>query len=293
MPHASWELGTLVSPACSGDAGRLEGLLLGGLLKSQRAAGSLGRAPAGLPRGNGCALESPGKSVQAWQKAELPLPPSSAGDQGRLADSCPNLILPDGREAPVRASPSCLLGGTEAPALGVSAERALLRWFFAQMLQKPRRIRRVALFLTGPGPGASAAGPAEERGPHLLAPPARSLSQGAEWKPSLAGIPLLPSALHAGQPRGPVGPNTQAPPASIPSHLLLSLFNALCCCLPLGIGALICSLQVKGALRAGDTRRASRCSSLARKVNLLGVMLGIVLLITMVVVYALHVYKNK
>lgn len=71
---------------------------------------------------------------------------------------------------------------------------------------------------------------------------------------------------------------------SFPSYLALSIFNMLCCCFPLGLVALICSLRVENAAGIGDTERASKASRTSKILNIVGIVLGVILLIIVIVV---------
>ncbi|XP_069081026.1 trafficking regulator of GLUT4 1-like [Pleurodeles waltl] len=72
---------------------------------------------------------------------------------------------------------------------------------------------------------------------------------------------------------------------SYPSYLALSIFNMLCCCFPLGVVALVCSLRVENAAGIGDTERASKASRTSRILNIVGIVLGVVFLILVIVLY--------
>ncbi|XP_030077209.1 trafficking regulator of GLUT4 1-like [Microcaecilia unicolor] len=69
-----------------------------------------------------------------------------------------------------------------------------------------------------------------------------------------------------------------------PSYLALSIFNMLCCCFPLGVIALVCSLRVENASGTGDFDRAANASRLARILNIVGIVLGIILIVILVTI---------
>uniref|UniRef100_A0A674IHY9 Uncharacterized protein n=1 Tax=Terrapene triunguis TaxID=2587831 RepID=A0A674IHY9_9SAUR len=71
---------------------------------------------------------------------------------------------------------------------------------------------------------------------------------------------------------------------NVPTYLALSIFNLLCCCLPLGIAALIFSLRVENAAGTGDMERASQASRTARMLNIIGIVVGVIFLIIIIVV---------
>nr|XP_020649157.1 synapse differentiation-inducing gene protein 1-like [Pogona vitticeps] len=80
---------------------------------------------------------------------------------------------------------------------------------------------------------------------------------------------------------------------SVPSYLGLSIFTMLCCCLPLGIAAVIYSSQVDNANCSGDFNRASQASRTARKLNIIGIVLGVITLIIVAVIYAVVFTQMK
>ncbi|CAM2107755.1 unnamed protein product [Caretta caretta] len=71
---------------------------------------------------------------------------------------------------------------------------------------------------------------------------------------------------------------------NVPTYLALSIFNLLCCCLPLGIAALIFSLRVENATGTGDMERASQASRTARMLNIIGIVVGVIFLIIVIVI---------
>ncbi|XP_054854096.1 synapse differentiation-inducing gene protein 1-like [Eublepharis macularius] len=79
---------------------------------------------------------------------------------------------------------------------------------------------------------------------------------------------------------------------NIPTYLGLSIFNMLCCCLPMGIAALIYSLRVENASSIGDVDRASSSSRTARTLNIMGIVFGAIFIIITIVIYVV-LLKNK
>lgn len=73
--------------------------------------------------------------------------------------------------------------------------------------------------------------------------------------------PPPPSAATYIPPTGPGGP---APGPAIPNYLVQSILVTLCCCLPLGIVAIIFAAQVNQKLAAGDVAGARDASSKAK-----------------------------
>ncbi|KAJ7305015.1 hypothetical protein JRQ81_010779 [Phrynocephalus forsythii] len=79
----------------------------------------------------------------------------------------------------------------------------------------------------------------------------------------------------------------------VPSYLGLSIFTMLCCCLPLGIAAVIYSSQVDNANSSGDINKASQASRTARTLNIVGIVLGVIMLIIIAVLYAVVFSQRK
>ncbi|XP_025953087.1 trafficking regulator of GLUT4 1-like [Dromaius novaehollandiae] len=69
----------------------------------------------------------------------------------------------------------------------------------------------------------------------------------------------------------------EAPSAvHVPTYKWWSIFNILCCCLPLGLIALYYSGQVEGRLRHQDIDGARAASHTAKILNCLALLLGLV-----------------
>lgn len=64
------------------------------------------------------------------------------------------------------------------------------------------------------------------------------------------------------------------PPVVIPNYLVQSVLVTLCCCLPLGVIAIVNSAQVDSRLAAGDIAGAQRASKNAKMFAWLGVIGG-------------------
>lgn len=71
-----------------------------------------------------------------------------------------------------------------------------------------------------------------------------------------------------------------------PSYLGWSIFNTLCCCLPLGIAAIICSCKAQNANALGDSARAAEASRTAKTLNIIGLVCGIILIIIFIALKA-------
>ncbi|XP_056300070.1 proline-rich transmembrane protein 1-like [Pseudoliparis swirei] len=72
-------------------------------------------------------------------------------------------------------------------------------------------------------------------------------------------------------------------PVPVNDYLCYSIFTLLCCCLPLGIAALIYSIAAREANHTGDQYSADRSSRMARTLNHVGLGLGIGFLILSIV----------
>ena len=62
----------------------------------------------------------------------------------------------------------------------------------------------------------------------------------------------------------------------VPSHMGLAIFVLLCCCMPLGVVALVYAAQVKGKLAAGDFAGAQAASASSKKWAIIGIVLGVI-----------------
>jgi hypothetical protein len=67
------------------------------------------------------------------------------------------------------------------------------------------------------------------------------------------------------------------PPPNIPNYLVQSILVTLCCCLPLGIVAVVYSAQVNGKLVAGDVAGAQAASDKAKMWAWIGFGLGVLI----------------
>ena len=73
---------------------------------------------------------------------------------------------------------------------------------------------------------------------------------------------------------GPMGQGGLRP--NIPNHLVKAIITTLCCCLPLGIVAIVFAAQVNGKLDAGDYAGAQKASDQANLWGNIAIGLGIV-----------------
>ncbi|KAI5608351.1 dispanin subfamily A member 2b-like, partial [Silurus asotus] len=68
-----------------------------------------------------------------------------------------------------------------------------------------------------------------------------------------------------------------------PTYLAWSIFNTICCCLPLGIIAIVFSCRTDTANTIGDATRANAHSQTAKKLNIAALVIGILLIIIVIV----------
>jgi len=93
-------------------------------------------------------------------------------------------------------------------------------------------------------------------------PQTKVLPEGAtEWK-SLGEMPELAAAFPSSPPPG-LGVTPPAG-AKVPNYLVQSILVTLCCCLPLGIVAIVYAAQVNSKFSAGDIVGAQESSSKAK-----------------------------
>nr|XP_054756832.1 trafficking regulator of GLUT4 1-like [Lytechinus pictus] len=86
--------------------------------------------------------------------------------------------------------------------------------------------------------------------------------------------------------------NTQAMPSD---HLFFALFVTIFCCLPIGIVALIKSIQVKDKYKAGDFEGSLEASKSTKNWSIAGVIIGLIMLVICIImlVYFIIEYKAK
>uniref|UniRef100_A0A8C4SWC4 Uncharacterized protein n=1 Tax=Erpetoichthys calabaricus TaxID=27687 RepID=A0A8C4SWC4_ERPCA len=76
------------------------------------------------------------------------------------------------------------------------------------------------------------------------------------------------------------------------TFLIWSILNLLCCCFPLGLAAVICSMRVENANSVGDASRAKEASRIARALNITGCVLGALIVIIGVALYIFVLSKQ-
>ncbi|XP_049901920.1 proline-rich transmembrane protein 1-like isoform X2 [Epinephelus moara] len=112
--------------------------------------------------------------------------------------------------------------------------------------------------------------------------------QGYVPPPQYGGAPY---GQHPGQPNAvTVQPTvfvTQGPLTNpVNDYLCYSIFTMLCCCLPVGVAALIYSISAREANHVGDRMGAERSSRMARTLNHVALGIGIGLLVLTIVYVA-------
>ncbi len=71
---------------------------------------------------------------------------------------------------------------------------------------------------------------------------------------------------------------------AVPNYLVQSILVTLCCCLPLGIVAIINAAKVNGLVASGDMAAARDASASAKKWSTIGFVVGLIVNIISVVV---------
>ncbi|XP_016120301.1 synapse differentiation-inducing gene protein 1-like [Sinocyclocheilus grahami] len=73
-----------------------------------------------------------------------------------------------------------------------------------------------------------------------------------------------------------------------PTYLAWSIFNTFCCCLPLGIAAIIYSCRVDNANSLGDAGRAQESSRIAKNLNIASLVVGMIAIIMLIVMIVIR-----
>lgn len=103
---------------------------------------------------------------------------------------------------------------------------------------------------------------------------------GYGFPPLYGGAPYGQQPYPGGQPAAvtvqPTVYVSQGPLTNpVNDYLCYSIFTMLCCCLPIGIAALVCSILAREANQVGDQLGAERSSRTARTLNHVAVGVGI------------------
>jgi hypothetical protein len=98
-------------------------------------------------------------------------------------------------------------------------------------------------------------------------------------RPLSAAPPPPPPPAQATYTPPPPRPFSAQPVAPIPNYLVQSILVTLCCCLPLGVVAIIFAAQVNSKLAAGDVAGAQAASANAKKFVWIAFLIGIALLV--------------
>ncbi|XP_062377406.1 proline rich transmembrane protein 1B-like [Sardina pilchardus] len=85
----------------------------------------------------------------------------------------------------------------------------------------------------------------------------------------------------------------EAPRPKVESHMIWSIITTLCCCLPLGIGAIVCSRRVDMANLDGDMARAEEASRKAKILNIVGMVFGILMIAIVIVLQVVQFMHLK
>ncbi|KAI2664271.1 Interferon-induced transmembrane protein 1 [Labeo rohita] len=73
-----------------------------------------------------------------------------------------------------------------------------------------------------------------------------------------------------------------------PTYLAWSIFNTFCCCLPLGVAAIIYSCRISKAISLGDAGRAQESSRTAKNLNIASLVFGLIGLIMLIVMLVIQ-----
>ncbi len=79
------------------------------------------------------------------------------------------------------------------------------------------------------------------------------------------------------------------PPPNIPNHLAKAILSTICCCIPLGIVAIVFAAQVNGKLDVGDYAGAQKSSEQASFWGNLAIGLGAAGKILVIILYVIFV----
>ncbi|XP_003225119.2 uncharacterized protein LOC100563944 [Anolis carolinensis] len=84
---------------------------------------------------------------------------------------------------------------------------------------------------------------------------------------------------------------THGQPISEPDYMAYSIFTILCCCLPLGIAALVYSVKTQEANRVGNSISAQKNSRMARNLAHSALGIGLTFLIVYIILFVINSTK--
>ncbi|XP_056296753.1 interferon-induced transmembrane protein 1-like [Pseudoliparis swirei] len=76
--------------------------------------------------------------------------------------------------------------------------------------------------------------------------------------------------------------------AAAPSYIAWSIFNTFCCCLPLGIAAIVFSCQAQNANALGKSAEAMDASRTAKILNVVALVIGVIFIIIFIALKATY-----
>ncbi|XP_056399795.1 dispanin subfamily A member 2b-like [Hyla sarda] len=87
------------------------------------------------------------------------------------------------------------------------------------------------------------------------------------------------------------GPVSYQPPQK--DYLVWSIINLICCCLPLGIAALIFSIKTRDATHQNNASLAAKHSGTAKNLNIAATVIGVVVTIIFLILYFVVILHYK
>ena len=148
-----------------------------------------------------------------------------------------------------------------------------------------------AQFCGACGNKLSAPAPAPQQPVYAPPPPPQAVPQ----QPMAYQAPQQPAyqaPAPTTMPQPGYGPGVQPPnyarTAYVPSHMGLAIFTTICCCIPLGVVAIMFAAQVKGRVHSGDLAGAQRAAGNAQLWAILGIILGAIVLVIWGIVQGLQ-----
>jgi len=100
------------------------------------------------------------------------------------------------------------------------------------------------------------------------------------------GNQAVPTVI-TGQPQVVYMTAPQIPEHEAPDHLVMAILVTVCCCLPLGIIAVIKSTECRSARARGDRANAIENSRQAKKFSLIGLGVGIGIIVLVLALYGI------